>query len=211
MKKLFALLWMFLACVTIAHAGNLEKGSDGSLRIQPEVVSYAPIDATITAEASAYEKEWKWAFANPGVVVPIETKTKPAGMADLFHERIIPVTKIGVIFDKETKTVRVVRDMVMPEEKRFNPYLIFCVIGVIAMTVAITITGKGFAVGIAFTFATVAAALGFAFAFSIAAAAAVAAIAAVTAYIDESEIKALRWCGIMYIMFISISVLFAYT
>lgn len=209
MKKLFALLWLFFVCVPIVNAGNVEKGSDGSFRFRDDM-TYTPLDITVTPEAFHYKEEVKEALVKPGVVIPVvEVEVRRDGMTDLFHEKRTTVVKVGVIFEKDAKLVNVVKNVEIGV-KKFNPYFILWMAGVIAIMVANIFGNILFATSSASATATLAAfaaasfTVPFAFPFAFA-----AVLAAASTFITINK-KVIFWRSIFYLVLMALSAFFMY-
>lgn len=135
MKKIGAV--MFITTVVILlltntlFAGNVEKGDDGSLRLNEVVITYSPVDITVSKEALSHEMEWKEAIKTPGVVVPLVT-TRESQMVDFLHRKITTVVT-GIVFDKRKKVVEIVKGREVGEEVVFNPYFILWGLSILAM------------------------------------------------------------------------------
>ncbi len=131
--KLAILASLFVAAS--ASAGNIERGSDGSVRIlQVNPVIYTPLDITVTPEALAYGDLWKQSLVSGGVVSAEQQKIEWATKG-LFYKTKTIVATVGIVYDKSAKRVDVVKNAVLSSEKSFNPSLIFWAVAMIAMTV----------------------------------------------------------------------------
>lgn len=138
MRKIATVIFMtavvILLSVTTLLAGNVERGTDGSLRVKD--VIYSPVDITVSKEALPYEMEWKRAVETPGVIVPLITAEGQSQMVDFFHHKTIMSTKTGIVFDEKSKVVEMVKDREMESKVVSNPYFIFWSVSLLSMLVA---------------------------------------------------------------------------
>lgn len=128
---------LFAVCfATSATAiASVEMGINGEVRVKTEQV-WKKTGVMITDSVLAYGDVWKQAYAMPGTVVPV--KTHEVIVRDgLFHTKKMIVIDDGIVYDVEFKNIHMAYDTIVTTRTIFNPYLIFWILSVFAMTVAV--------------------------------------------------------------------------
>lgn len=140
------LLVVSMSLPMVSNAGNVEKASDGSLRLNEQ--KYIETDITVMPEAK-YNDLWKKAIKT-GEAIPMPVKGKMTNdnpeMIGLFHQKETKVAEKAVVFDPENKKVRVENDYRLGVATYFNPYFVFWILAVIILIILIVslFTSKDF-------------------------------------------------------------------
>jgi len=190
----------------------VEEGSNGKLRASTEVEIWKQTNTTIDAVVLGFGDVWKQAYAKSGTVIPVKAHESYARDGFL-HMKKTSVADVGIIYDAKTQNIHLMRDIVAESRTGFNPFLIFWVLSMVAVTVTVWlyyrrrienfIAAFAFAAAIATTFATFAFAFA-AFAFAFAAFAFAATTFAAFAAFAEGNQKIFRFsCGVYYLCMVA--------
>jgi len=114
-----------------AFAGNVEVGSDGSLRIGSTTsVVWKGTGITVSEEAVQYP-QWEEAFKNPDSPISVGRATIKYD-SDGFY-LIATLTTKQVVYDPAKKTIALTSDT--KTERSFNMFFIFAIIALVSMAV----------------------------------------------------------------------------
>ena len=114
----------------------VEEGSNGKLRASTEVEIWKQTNTTIDAVVLGFGDVWKQAYAKSGTVIPVKAHESYARDGFL-HMKKTSVADVGIIYDAKTQNIHLMRDIVAESRTGFNPFLIFWVLSMVAVTVTV--------------------------------------------------------------------------
>ncbi len=135
MKTISVLLFILFA--PVLHGAMIEQNAKGDLRVVGEGrETYSPTGISVSAEALAYQDDWKYAYKQPGVPMHVEGLTNVTFKAiDMFNLERTRTADVALLYDKENKIIKVVKNVFLDQDKILNPILIISILTIILMVV----------------------------------------------------------------------------